>query len=175
MMKVLKVDSTRFYLKTVLFLIGFIGLLINLYFLYSAESTTLIIILVAASFFIPWSFFSAIGERDIQRKQFQKMTIEDESILFEHLPLQGGREVSVQIYFKNIKSVSVKGLKLYILFVQRFEWEGDSCDFITPSGFVPKLQTFSLAFNSRKRRAIIELLESKGLIDKQKKVKGSPK
>jgi hypothetical protein len=97
------------------------------------------------------------------------MTIEDESILFEHLPLQGGREVSVQIDFKNIKSITVVGLKLHVLFVQRFEWEGDSCDFITPSGFVPKLQVFSLAFNRRKRRAIIALLESKGLIDKRKK------
>lgn len=164
MMKVLKVDSTRFYLKTVLFLIGFIGLLINFYFLFSAESTTLTIILVVATFFVPWSFFSAIGQRDIQRKQFQKMTIEDNYIFFEHLPLQGGSEVSVQIDFKNIKSVSIKGLKLYILFVRRFEWEGDSCDFITPSGLVPKLQIFSLTLNSRKRRVIIELLRSKGLI-----------
>ena len=167
--KVLKVDSTKFYVKAVLFSIGFIGLLINLYFLYLAESTANIIILVVASFLIPWSFFSAVGERDMLRKQFQKMTIEDESILFEHLPLQGGREVSVQIDFKNIKSITVVGLKLHVLFVQRFEWEGDSCDFITPSGFVPKLQVFSLAFNSRKRRSIIALLESKGLIDKRKK------
>jgi hypothetical protein len=169
MNKVLKVDSTRFYVKTVLFLIGFIGLLANLYFLYSDESTKLVIILVAASFFIPWSFFSAIGERDIQRKQFQKMTIEDECIVFEHLPLQGGRDVSVQIDFKNIKSFTVKGMKLHVLFVQRFEWEGDACDYITPSGFVPKLQVFSLALKMKKRRAIIELLESKGLINKHKK------
>jgi hypothetical protein len=166
---VLKVDSTRFYFKTVLFLLAFFGLLINLYFLYSAENTLLIIILVVASFFIPWSFFSAVGERDIQRKQFRKMTIEDEYIFFEHLPLQGGRGVTVQIDFKNIKSVTVKGLKLHILFVQRFEWEGDSCDFITPSGFVPKLQVFSIGFNSRKRKAIMELLESKKLIDKHNK------
>lgn len=169
MNKVLKVDLTRFYLKTMIFLIGFIGLLLNLYALFNTESTLLIIILVAASFFIPWSFFSAIGERDIQRKQFQKMTIEDDYIFFEHLPLQGGRDVSVQIDFNNIKSIQVKGLKLYILFVQRFEWEGDSCDFIIPSGYVPKLQVFSLALQMKKRRAIIELLESKGLIDKKKK------
>jgi len=169
MNKVLKVDSTRFYVKTVLFLIGFVGLLANLYFLYNDESTKLIIILVAASFFIPWSFFSAIGERDIQRKQFQKMTIEDEYIVFEHLPLQGGRDVSVQIDFKNIKSFTVKGLKLHVLFVQRFEWEGEPCDFITPSGFVPKLQVYSLTLNTKKRRAIIQLLNSKSLIGKHKK------
>jgi hypothetical protein len=167
--KVLKVDLTRFYVKSAIFLIGLIGLLINLYALFNSESTILIIIPVVASFFIPWSFFSAVGERDILRKQFHKMTIEDEYIVFEHLPLQGGRDVSVQIDFKNIKSFTVKGLKLHVLFVQRFEWEGDACDFITPSGFVPKLQVYSLTLNTKKRRAIIQLLNSKSLIGKHKK------
>ena len=91
------------------------------------------------------------------------MTIEDEYLLFEHLPLQGGHSVCAQIDFKNIESIQIKFTGIHVLFVRRYEWEGEACDFITPSGYVPKLQIFSLSLNTRKRREILSLLESKGI------------
>jgi hypothetical protein len=52
---------------------------------------------------------------------------------------------------------------IHVLFVRRYEWEGAQCEFITPSGFVPKLQVFSLSMNKRKRQEILDLLYSKGI------------
>ncbi len=162
-MKVLKIDSTILHLKIALFIVGFFGIVVSTYFLYFGNSTILIFNLVLASFFIPWSFFLGLGEWDKHRKQFQKMTIEDEYLLFEHLPLQGGHSVCAQIDFKNIESIQIKFTGIHVLFVRRYEWEGEACDFITPSGYVPKLQIFSLSLNTRKRREILSLLESKGI------------
>jgi hypothetical protein len=52
---------------------------------------------------------------------------------------------------------------IHFLFVRRYEWEGVPCEFITPSGFVPKLQVFSLTVNTRKRGEILDLVYSKGI------------
>ena len=50
------------------------------------------------------------------------------------------------------------------MFVPRYEWSGDQCTFIHPSGFVPKLQTFSWSFVSKQnKKEILELLEMRGV------------
>jgi hypothetical protein len=167
MINQLKVSSSNLFWKTALFLSMSSILLIGVYFLIYEECSSLIILVGLCCFFVPWSYFKVLDALDLMKKQFQKVCIEDDFLLFEHLPLQGGSTASAQIEYKNIKSVTMKGSQLNILFVQRFEWEGDPCDFITPSGFVPKLQVFSLTWNKKKRRATIALLESKGLFEKR--------
>ena len=167
MTKELKVSLVNFYWKTSLFLSIVVMSLLSLYYLITYEYSSLIIIVGFSCFFIPWSFFLTLNELDNCRMQFQKVSIEDEYLLFENLPWQGGA-VYAQIAFKNVKSVTTQGPKLNVLFVQRPEWDGQNNDFIIPFGKVPKLQIFSLSWNWKKRRAIIRLLESKGLLINEK-------
>ena len=163
MNNVLKVSRTIFYLRLSVFVLASVGFIFSLYVSYLRDSPSLFIEVGLASFILPWSFFSALSEWDKSKKQFQLLTIEKDHLLFAHLPIQGGTAASAQIDFKNIESVQIKMTSIHILFVRRYEWEGAQCEFITPSGFVPKLQIFSLAMNKRNRREILDLLKSKGI------------
>jgi len=164
----LKINKTIFYLNALLFVSMSLVFVIGLYFSNNLDSYIVFIGSGMACFILPWSFFSAMSEWDKNQKQFQTLKIEDDFLLFENLPLQGGSTQFVQIDFKNIEKIQVKSTAIHVLFVRRYEWEGEPCDFITPSGFVPKLQQFSLTLKPSKRREIINLLESKGLIDNNK-------
>lgn len=169
MNNVLKVSRAIFNFKLFLFISASVGFIVSLYVSYQRDSPSLFIEVGLASFILPWSFFSALSERDKSNKQFQRLTIELDHLLFEHLPLQGGTTTSAQIDFKNIESIQLKWTSIDVLFVRRYEWEGVQCEFITPSGFVPKLQVFSLTMNKRRRQEIIDLLSSKGIKLKRKR------
>ena len=163
MNNVLKVSRTIFYFRLFLFVSASVGFIFSLYVSYQRDSPSLFIEVGLASFILPWSFFSALSEWDKSKKQFQLLSIEKDHLLFAHLPIQGGTAANAQIDFKNIESVQIKMTSIHILFVRRYEWEGAQCEFITPSGFVPKLQVFSLSMNKRKRQEILDLLKSKGI------------
>lgn len=160
---VLKVNRTIFYLKLLVFAAASAGFIISLYVSYLRDSPSLFIEVGLASFILPWSFFSALSEWDKSKKQFQLLSIEKDHLLFTHLPIQGGTAAKAQIDFNNIENVHIKMTSIHILFVRRYEWEGAQCEFITPSGFVPKLQVFSLSMNKRNRQEILDLLYSKGI------------
>ena len=163
MNNVLKVSRINFQFRLFLFVLASVGFIFSLYVSYLRDSPSLFIEVGLASFILPWSFFSALSEWDKSKKQFQLLSIEKDHLLFAHLPIQGGTAANAQIDFKNIESVHIKMTSIHILFVRRYEWEGAQCEFITPSGFVPKLQVFSLTINKRKRLEILDLLHSKGI------------
>ena len=163
MNNVLKVSRTIFYFRLFLFVLASVGFIVSLYVSYLRDSPSIFLEVGLASFILPWSFFSALSEWDKSKKQFQLLSIEKDHLLFAHLPIQGGTAANAQIDFKNIESVHIKMTSIHILFVRRYEWEGAQCEFITPSGFVPKLQVFSLSMNKRKRQEILDLLYSKGI------------
>ena len=104
-----------------------------------------------------------LNEWDKNQKQFQILRIEEEYLLFEHLPLQGGKKAKAEIAFENIQNITIKVSGIRVLYVRRHEWKGVPCDFITPSGFVPKSQDFALTMNVGKRREILNFLASKGI------------
>lgn len=163
MNNLLKVSRTIFYFRLFVFILASVGFVLSLYVSYLRDSPSLFVEVGLASFILPWSFFSALSEWDKSKKQFQRLTIDTDHLLFEHLPLQGGTSANALIDFKNIDSVQIKWTSIHVLFVRRYEWEGAQCEFITPSGFVPKSQVFSISMNKRKRREILDLLYSKGI------------
>ena len=164
MKKSLSVSHYYFHLRFSLFLTILIICSTSLYFLIYVQFTSLIIGIGLSAIFIPWSFFYAIMKKDEANKQFQKVTFLEEAILFENLPLQGGVKIKMQIAYRNIKSVKIGKEGLFMLFVPRFEWVGPECTYITPSGYVPKLQVFSWKLvSSAKKQAILTVLEEKGI------------
>lgn len=169
MNNVLKINKSNYVLKAMIFLVACVGFIYSLYVSYHRDSASLFIEVGLASFILPWSFFSALSEWDKSKKQFQRLTIQPDHLLFEHLPLQGGTTTSAQIDFKNIESIQLNWTSIDVQFVRRYEWEGVQCEFITPSGFVPKLQVFSLTMNKLRRQEVIDLLSSKGIKLKRKR------
>jgi hypothetical protein len=116
-----------------------------------------------ALFIIPWSFMSAMKESYKNKNQFQILKVQDDHFLFENLPLQGGSRLHAKIDFQNIKTISIKRRSIEVLFVRRYKWVGEPCNYIEPVGYVPKLQVFALPFQNKKKREIIELLKAKGI------------
>jgi hypothetical protein len=129
-----------------------------------AELTSLIIGIGAASILLPWSYFFALAKMDDSRKQFQTITFLEDVIQFENLPKQGGEKVKVLIPYENIKNVRMTKNCFYILFVPRYEWVGELCAYIVPSGYVPKMQVFSWRLLSKQRKTeIMELLKARNV------------
>ena len=103
----LKINKTIFYLNALLFVSMSLVFVIGLYFSNNLDSYIVFIGSGMACFILPWSFFSAMSEWDKNQKQFQTLKIEDDFLLFENLPLQGGSTQFVQIDFKNIEKIQV--------------------------------------------------------------------
>jgi hypothetical protein len=114
-------------------------------------------------FIIPWSFMSAMKESYKNKNQFQILKVEEDHFLFENLPLQGGSRLHAKIDFQNIKTIQIKRRSIEVLFVRRYKWIGEPCDYIEPVGYVPKLQVFALPFQNKKKREIINLLNATGI------------
>jgi hypothetical protein len=163
-MKTLKVSHTEYYKRFFLFVSILIASALGLYFLIYTELTSLILGIGASCVLLPWSFFRSLAKIDEARKQFQKVTFLDDGLVFEHLPLQGGEGVKSTISYENIKNVRITKNCLYILFVPRYEWVGELCMFIVPSGFVPKLQVFSWTYVPKQSKMeILELLKTQNI------------
>jgi hypothetical protein len=79
-----------------------------------------------------------------------------------------GPKEYVQIDFNNIKRVKVKLTAIQILFVRRYEWKGEFCEYIMPNGYVELSQEFSLSLNPIKRDRLKKFFQSKGLIEHNK-------
>jgi hypothetical protein len=120
---------------------------------------------VLACFVLPWWYIEAFSEWDKNQKQFQSLIIKDEYLIFEFLPMELGPKEYVKIDFNNIKRIQVTLVSIQVLFVLKYEWEGEFCEHIMPSGHAPLLQEFSLGLNPNKRSRIKRFFESKELID----------
>jgi hypothetical protein len=163
-MKTLTVSLYEYYKRFFLFVSILIASALGLYFLIYTELSSLIIGIGASCVLLPWSFFRSLAKIDEARKQFQKVTFHDDGLVFENLPLQGGDSVKSTISFENIKNVRITKNCFYILFVPRYEWKGELCTFIIPSGFVPKLQVYSWRFVSKQSKLeIMELLKARNI------------
>lgn len=162
MNRTLIVSYQKFYNKAALFVLIVLCCAVGLYFLIYGQLPTLIIGVGISSFLVPWSLFNAISQMDKTKRQFQSVTFLEDCLLFENLPIQGGEKVQVKILYENIKFVRVSPNTFSMMFVPRFEWSGDQCTYIHPSGFVPKLQTFSWYFVSKQNKMeILELLKTR--------------
>jgi hypothetical protein len=160
MNRTLIVSYQNFYKRLALFVIILLCCSVGLYFLIYSQLSTLIIGIGISSFLVPWSFFNAISHLDKAKRQFQSVTFLEECLLFENLPIQGGEKVQVKIHYENIKYIKISYNTFCTMFVPRYEWSGDQCTYIHPSGFVPKLQTFSWSFVSKQnKKEILDLLE----------------
>jgi len=164
MNRTLFVSYQNFYKRLALFASIVLCCAVGIYLLIYGQLSTLIIGIGISSFLVPWSFFHAISHLDKARRQFQTVTFLEECLLFENLPIQGGEKVQVKILYENIKYVRIANNTFYTMFVTRYEWSGDQCTFIHPSGFVPKLQTFSWSFVSKQnKKEILELLDMRNV------------
>ena len=164
MNRTLFVSYQNFYKRLALFAAIVLCCEVGIYLLIYGQLSTLIIGIGISSFLVPWSFFHAISHLDKAKRQFQTVTFLEECLLFENLPIQGGEKVQVKILYENIKYVRIANNTFYTMFVPRYEWSGDQCTFIQPSGFVPKLQTFSWYFVSKQnKKEILELLDMRNV------------
>ena len=164
MNRTLFVSYQHFYKRLALFASIVLCCAVGIYLLIYGQLSTLIIGIGISSFLVPWSFFNAISHLDKAKRQFQTVTFLEECLLFENLPIQGGEKVQVKILYENIKYVRISNNTFCTMFVPRYEWSGDKCTFIHPSGFVHKLQTFSWSFVSKQnKKEILELLEMRGV------------
>lgn len=162
MNRTLFVSYQNFYKRLALFAAIVLCCSVGIYLLIYGQLSTLIIGIGISSFLVPWSFFNAISHLDKAKRQFQTVTFLEECLLFENLPIQGGEKVQVKILYENIKFVRVSPNTFSMMFVPRFEWSGDQCTYIHPSGYVPKLQTFSWYFVSKQNKMeILELLKTR--------------
>ncbi len=160
----LNVSYQHFYKRLALFAAIVLCCVVGIYLLIYGQLSTLIIGIGISSFLVPWSFFHAISHLDKARRQFQTVTFLDECLLFKNLPIQGGEKVQAKIHYENIQFVRISNNTFYTMFVSRSEWSGDQCTFIHPSGYVPKLQTFSWYFVSKhNKKEILELLEAQNI------------
>ena len=164
----LKVSRTSFYLKLLRFALAILFFISCFFMFRLITSSNLIILTVLACFILPWCYIEALSEWDKNQKQFQSLRIKDEFLIFEFLPLELGPKEYVQIDFNNIKRIQVTLISIRILFVLKYEWKGEFCEHIMPSGHAPLLQEFSMGLNPSKRSRIKKFFESKELIDTNK-------
>jgi hypothetical protein len=98
---------------------------------------------------------------ELKKRQFQKLVIEEDHFLFEHLPQRGGEKVTLPVDYTNIKNIEVHKSCLSIEVVRRQNWNGVPQEFFMPMGPVPKLQRFSLPASQSQRVEILNFLASK--------------
>jgi hypothetical protein len=163
MSKVLNASATTLYWKIVLFLLILSISAVSAYFLIYQEEFIFIIIIGFSCFFIPWSYFELLEVSELKRRQFQKLAIKEEHLLFEHLRQRGGEKISLPVAYENIKSIGVKKSCLSVQVVRRQNWNGTANEFFIPMGTVPKSQLFALPSNQRQRAEIINFLTNKGV------------
>jgi hypothetical protein len=145
--------ACRFVLLTSVFITG-------TYYFFYLDVFVWFVTIGLALFIIPWSFMSAMKESYKNKSQFQILKVKDDHFHFENLPLQGGSRLYAKIDFRNIKTISIKRRSVEVLFVRRYKWIGEPCDYIEPVGYVPKLQVFALPFQNKKKREIIAVLKA---------------
>jgi hypothetical protein len=163
MSQVLSVHQALFYLKALRFVLLTSCLLAGTYYFFYLDVFVWFVNVGLALFIIPWSFMSALKESYKNKSQFQILKVEEQHFHFENLPLQGGSRLFAKIDFQNIKTIEIKRRSIEVLFVRRYKWIGEPCDYIEPVGYVPKLQVFALPLDQKKKREFINTLKAKGI------------
>jgi hypothetical protein len=163
MTKALKVSSTRLFWRTILFLLILTVSILSAYFLIYDEEFIYMIVIGFSCFFIPWSYFELVEVSELKRRQFQKLVIEEDHLLFEHLPKYGGVKLTLPVDYSNIKNITINKSCLSVQVVRRQNWKGLTQDFFMPIGPVPKSQRFSLPTNHVQRAEILNFFSTKGI------------
>jgi hypothetical protein len=163
MSMVLNASATKLYWRIFLFSLILTSSAISAYFLIYQEEFIFIILIGFSCFLIPWSYFELLEVSELKRRQFQKLAIKEEHLVFEQLRRRGGDKIALPVTFDNIKCVGIDKSCLTIEVVRRQNWNGAANEFFIPMGNVPKSQLFALPANHSQRIEIINFLTNKGI------------
>lgn len=162
MRKTLSVSKHLFYTK-----IGILSLLMAVFLLmcylwWFNDAMVYLAGIIILPFLISWSYKDARAAKALQLAQFQMLHIDDIHFTFENLPKKGGEQMVLSVIHENIKTIRVKGPRLYVLVARRQNWIGVGQDVFMPVGTVPKMQVFALPYNKAQRALYIHELQTQG-------------
>jgi hypothetical protein len=162
MRKTLIASKHLFFRKIAILTCLVIALMANICLWWVNESLVYISGVIILPFLIRWSYKDARTAKLLQLAQFQVLHIDEAHFSFEHLPKKAGEQIVLNVIHGNIKSIRIRGARLYVLVARHQNWIGLGQEIFIPVGTVPKMQVFALPYNRAKRALYIHELQTLG-------------